>query len=75
MSLKTAFASLAAAALIVGSAVIPAGATGAGGPHGGGGPSFLAFPPWVGPGPTCEWVQVKYYSHKHVYWRSVQRCQ
>ncbi len=74
---KTLIASMAVAALIAGTALIPSGASARGGAaHGGaGGPSFLAFYPWVGPGSTCEWVQVKYYSHKHAYWRPVQRCQ
>jgi hypothetical protein len=73
---KTVIAGLAAVAFIVGTALTPSGASAAAAAvHGGGGPSFLVMPPFVGPGSTCEWVQVKYYSHKHAYWRSVQQCQ
>jgi hypothetical protein len=77
MWLKNATAALTATALVAGTALISTGAPAlAGGGFGGGGGSFLIYQPWRGPGwqPSCEAVPVKYYSHGHVRWRSVERC-
>jgi len=74
---KTVITGLAAAALIIGAALAPIAASAAGGGHGGGGGNWPQSGAWnwpEGAGPACDWVQVKYISHHHAYWRSVKRC-
>ena len=79
MSPKNAIAGLTAAALVAATALISTGAPALaiGGAHGGGSMgSFLIYEPWRGPGsqPSCASVPVKYYVHRQVRWRSVERC-
>jgi hypothetical protein len=74
---KTVIVGLAAAGIVAGSALASTAALAAG--HGGGGGNWPQegawnWPEYAGGGPTCNWTQVKYYSHGHAHWRWEHAC-